>query len=274
MLFLLWNAYAFGENVKVKESEQVKVYLLKNGERGMSQFFEPGKENVFQLFSPAHMITLTVFLIPIFLLFAFRKRLREPGINRLARVSLFFVLVLSEVSLQVWLWWSGYWSYQYSLPLHLSSISLILSAVLLLTKQYRLFEFTYFVGVGSALQAMLTPDISLYTFPHYRFIHFFISHGGTVVANLFMVFVEGYRPTGKSIWKAFMWLNGYTFVIFIVNFLIDGNYMYISEKPINPSLIDYLGPWPWYILSLEVIALLTFVTLYLPFSLNSRNKDK
>jgi hypothetical integral membrane protein (TIGR02206 family) len=231
----------------------------------MSQFFEPGKENVFQLFSPAHLITLTVFLLIIFLLFFFRMRLRKPGINRAARIGMFSILILSEVSLQAWLWWSGYWEYQYSLPLHLSSISLILSAILLLNKRYALFEFTYFVGVGSALQAMLTPDISLYTFPHYRYIHFFISHGGTVIANLFMVFVEGYKPTGKSLWKAFLWLNAYTLLIFIVNFLIEGNYMYISEKPVNPSLIDYLGPWPWYILSLEVIAFITFLILYLPF---------
>ncbi|MBT2682531.1 TIGR02206 family membrane protein [Bacillus sp. ISL-37] len=238
----------------------------------MRELFVPGTEDVFQLFSSVHLYTLAAFLLLIILLFLFRKPLRNPHINRIARVGLFLVLIISEISLQAWLWWSGHWSYQYSLPLHLSSISLILSAILLLTKSYRLFEFTYFVGVGSALQAMITPDISLYTFPHYRYVHFFISHGGTVIANLFMVFVAGYRPTGKSIWKAFLWLNVYTLIVFIVNFLIEGNYMYISEKPVNPSLIDYLGPWPWYILSLEVIAFITFVILYLPFWLARRLK--
>ncbi|MBS8265897.1 TIGR02206 family membrane protein [Mesobacillus boroniphilus] len=236
----------------------------------MRELFEPGTEAVFQLFSSVHQYTLAAFLLMIILLFSLRKPLRNPRINVIARVGLFLVLIISEISLQAWLWWSGHWSYQYSLPLHLSSISLILSALLLLTKRYALFEFTYFVGVGSALQAMITPDISLYTFPHYRYIHFFVSHGGTVVANLFMVFVAGYRPTGKSIWKAFLWLNVYTLIVFIVNFLIEGNYMYISEKPVNPSLIDYLGPWPWYILSLEAITLVTFFILYLPFWLTKR----
>lgn len=231
----------------------------------MRELFEPGTEDVFQLFSSVHMYTLAAFLLMATLLFLIRKPLRNPRANRIARFGLFLVLIISEISLQVWLWWSGHWSYQYSLPLHLSSISLILSAILLLTRKYALFEFTYFVGVGSALQAMITPDISLYTFPHYRYVHFFISHGGTVIANLFMVFVAGYRPTGKSIWKAFLWLNVYTLIVFITNSLIEGNYMYISEKPVNPSLIDYLGPWPWYILSLEVIALITFVILYFPF---------
>lgn len=240
----------------------------------MRKLFEPGTENVFQLFSSVHLYTLAAFLLLIILLFFFRKTLRNPSINRMARVGLFLVLILSEISLQIWLWWSGHWSYQYSLPLHLSSISLILSALLLLTKRYALFEFTYFVGVGSALQAMITPDISLYTFPHYRYVHFFISHGGTVIANLFMVFVAGYRPTGKSIWKAFLWLNVYTLIVFIVNFLIEGNYMYISEKPVNPSLIDYLGPWPWYILSLEAITLVTFLILYLPFWITRKLKNE
>ncbi|MBT2678964.1 TIGR02206 family membrane protein [Bacillus sp. ISL-35] len=216
----------------------------------MKGFFEPGTENVFQLFSSVHLLTLTAFFFMILLLFLFRKPLRKPGINTAVRIGLFIVLIASEISLQIWLWWSGHWNYQYSLPLHLSSISLIFSAILLLNKRYVLFEFTYFVGVGSALQAMITPDISLYTFPHYRYIHFFVSHGGTVVANLFMVFVAGYRPSGKSIWKAFFWLNVYTLIIFIVNFLIEGNYMYISEKPVNPSIIDYLGlghgiSYPW-----------------------------
>lgn len=240
----------------------------------MKDFFEPGKEHVFQLFSSVHLLTLAAFVFMIILLYFLRKQLRNPENNRVVRIGLFLVLIISEISLQVWLWWSGHWAYQYSLPLHLSSISLILSAILLLTQRYALFEFTYFVGVGSALQAMITPDISLYTFPHYRYIHFFVSHGGTVIANLFMVFVAGFRPTGKSIWKAFLWLNVYTFIVFIINFLIEGNYMYISEKPVNPSMIDYLGPWPWYILSLEGIAFVTFLILYVPFWLSNRRKSE
>ncbi|MGA9227454.1 MAG: TIGR02206 family membrane protein, partial [Mesobacillus sp.] len=236
---------------------------------------EPGTENVFQLFSVQHLLTLGAFVVVIVMMFLFRKTFSEESANRTARIALFLIFILSEVSLQVWLWWSGHWAYQYSLPLHLSSISLILSAILLLTRNYRLFEVTYFAGVGSALQAMITPDISLYTFPHYRYIHFFISHGGTVIANLFMVFTTEFKPTGKSLWRAFLWLNGYTIIIFIVNFLIEGNYMYISEKPVNPSLIDYLGPWPWYIFSLELITLLTFSVLYLPFwVMNKKNNQK
>lgn len=188
--------------------------------------------------------------------------------NFKVRIILAMVLILSEISLHIWLWRVGEWTIQYSLPFHLSSISIILSAALLLTKSSQLFEITYFAGVGSALQAMITPDLNVYTFPHFRYVHFFISHGGIVVANMFFIFVEQYKPKLKSIWKAFLYLNLYTCFVFLLNYFVHGNYMYISEKPINPSILDYFGRWPYYLIPLEFIALITFFILYLPFGIS------
>jgi hypothetical integral membrane protein (TIGR02206 family) len=233
----------------------------------VEKYFSSESNGAFVLFSATHWLTLITIVLVNLLIFLFRKQLRNNRVNRLARLVLAVILIASEISLQWWIGYIGDWDIQYSLPLHLSSITLILSAILLLTKSYKLFEFTYFAGVGSALQAMLTPDISLYTFPHFRFVHFFISHGGIVIANLFMVLVESYRPTWKSVWKAFLYLNTYATFIFVLNLIIGSNYMYISEKPINPSILDYLGPWPFYILPLEIIAIVTFLILYLPFKL-------
>jgi hypothetical integral membrane protein (TIGR02206 family) len=231
----------------------------------MGRYFQAAGGDTFILFSKTHWMTFFLLVGTIFLIFLFRRVLRKQPINNIIRLGLAAILVISEISLHAWLWQIGNWSIQYSLPFHLSSVSILLSAVLLLTKSYSLFEFTYFAGVGSALQAMLTPDISSYTFPHFRYVHFFISHGGIVVANLFIVLVEKYRPTVKSVWKAFLYLNLYTFFVFLLNYLIEGNYMYISEKPVNPSMLDYLGPWPFYLIPLEVIAIATFILLYLPF---------
>ncbi|WP_226035101.1 YwaF family protein [Aquibacillus saliphilus] len=233
----------------------------------MSALFVKDGSEPFVLFSITHLLTLVIILALSFGIYFFRKQLRYGLTNKVFRYSLASVLFLSEVSL---IWWQNYigtWSIRYSLPLHLSSISLLLSGLLLITKNYRLFEFTYFAGIGSAIQAMVTPDIHAYTFPHFRYVHFFISHGGIVIANMFMIFVTGYRPTFKSIFKAILYLNGYALLIFIVNSAINGNYMYIMKKPINPSVFDYLGSWPFYIISLEIIALITFSLLYLPFYL-------
>ncbi len=238
----------------------------------MERYFEKRNTEVFVLFSIEHLITLLVLIILAFLIFILRKRLRLSRYDDLSRCFLFFILILSEIGLHLWLYDIGSWQLKYSLPLHLSSISLLLSAFALLFRSFFLFELTYFIGVGSALQAMITPDISFYTFPHFRYVHFFISHGATVLANLYLVFVTGFKPTLRSLWKAFIVLNIYTGIIFILNLAIGSNYMYISKKPVNPSMLDYLGPWPFYILPLEFIALGTFFILYLPFWLIFRRK--
>ncbi|MBO9131188.1 TIGR02206 family membrane protein [Bacillus sp. 165] len=231
----------------------------------MSDLFIQDGSQPFILFSLTHLLTLFVIIAVCFGMYIMRKQLKKDLLNKIFRYSLAVTLLFSEISLMWWLNYIGVWSIQDSLPLHLSSLSLLLSSLLLITRNYKLFEFTYFVGVGSALQAMITPDLHAYTFPHFRYVHFFISHGGIVVANLFIVFVEGFRPSLKSVFKAFLYLNSYTVFIFIINLLLQGNYMYIMRKPVNPSILDYLGPWPIYIIPLEVITLATFLLLYIPF---------
>ena len=49
------------------------------------------------------------------------------------------------------------------------------------------------------------------------------------------------------------------------NSLLGSNFAFASRPPDNPSLIDHLGPWPWYLLAMQFIALLFFFLLALPF---------
>ena len=51
--------------------------------------------------------------------------------------------------------------------------------------------------------------------------------------------------------------------------VVDGlwgmNFLYLREKPWAPTLLDWLGPWPVYILAVEALALVLFLLLALPF---------
>jgi hypothetical integral membrane protein (TIGR02206 family) len=51
--------------------------------------------------------------------------------------------------------------------------------------------------------------------------------------------------------KLFVFLNLLLPLIIYINKLVGANYMFLSHKPIHKSLLDVLGPYPWYILSME-----------------------
>jgi hypothetical integral membrane protein (TIGR02206 family) len=232
----------------------------------MNQFFSGNyKGEPFELFGIPHLVVLTIIcLTNLGLIIAGRRlpdRWRAP-----IRYSLASILLVDEVLWHGWNWSIGQWSISRMLPLHLCSVLVFLSAVMLITKSYAIFEFAYLLGIAGALQALLTPDAGPYGFPHFRFFQVMISHGLIVTAAVYMATVEGYRPTVQSIKRVVARSNVYAVGVGIVNALIGSNYLYIARKPETASLMDVLPPWPWYLPILELLALLMIGLLYLPYA--------
>jgi hypothetical integral membrane protein (TIGR02206 family) len=220
----------------------------------------------FVLFSTQHLIAIAVFALVILLLVVKRNNLSEKARVRI-RYTLAGLLILNEISWHGWNYATGQWTIQTMLPLHLCSVFVFLSAFMLVSRNYRVYEFAYFLGIAGAVQPIFTPDLGIYSFPHLRYFQVFISHGSIVAAAVYMTLVEGYRPTWGSFARALFWTNAYMAFVGLVNMLLGSNYLFIAHKPETASLIDVLGPWPWYILSLEAIGLVFFLILYLPFAL-------
>ncbi len=236
----------------------------------MPQFFAKDFQGApFELFGTAHLIALLVVLIVNVLVFLGRKRFSPRG-KQVFRFGVAGLLVLNEVAWHLWNYSTGQWTIQTMLPFHLCSVLVWASAYMLVTRSYAIFEFAYFLGIAGAIQALLTPDAGMYGFPHFRFFQVIVSHGSIVTAAIYLTFVEGFRPYWSSLLRVMVWGNVYLVAIAVVNWLIGSNYLFIARKPNTASLIDVLGPWPWYILSMEVLALLLCLVLYLPFALRDR----
>ena len=233
----------------------------------MNQFFAGNYHGEpFELFGTPHLVALTiVVLVNLGLITAGRRlpdRWRAP-----IRYSLAAVLLVDEA---LWHWWNastGQWSILKMLPLHLCSVLVFLSAVMLITKSCAIFEFAYLIGIAGALQALLTPDAGPYGFPHFRFFQVMISHGSIVTAAVYMATVEGYRPTVRSIKRVLIGINAYALGVGMVNTLIGSNYLYIARKPETASLMDVFPPWPWYLPILELLVLLMIGLFYLPYAI-------
>lgn len=157
------------------------------------------------------------------------------------------------------------------LPLHLCDCAAIIGAVALVTRHRLLVEITYFWGLAGTLQGLITPDLA-YAFPHPRFVAFFCLHGGVVITAIFLTAGLRLYPRKWSVLMAFGALQIYAVVAFVVNRCTNCNYGFLLQKPDRGSLLDHLGPWPWYILSLELVALVFFGLLYLPFVWRKRQE--
>ncbi|MCF7805313.1 MAG: TIGR02206 family membrane protein [Candidatus Marinimicrobia bacterium] len=224
--------------------------------------------NPFIAFSYSHWIAIAVLLILYIGLFRLRNYFRDTkSADKFARYGIAGLLIFQEVMLSVWRLANNDWTVATALPLHLCGAAVVLSAIMLINRNYLLYEITFFWGLGGAIQALVTPDIGPYGFPHFRFFQFFVSHGTIIFASLYMTFVYRYRPAHSSVWKIFALTNVYAACIGVFNWLTGGNYLFICHKPETGSLLDVLGPWPWYILSLEVVALVLFYIYYSPFAL-------
>lgn len=219
----------------------------------------------FRMFDAVHLTTLG--LIALLNLALARLRFASEGARRTARRALAVALVANEIFLHIWNLAVGTWSIQTMLPFHLCAVMVWASAVMLWTRSYAIYEFAYFLGIGGALQALLTPDIGAYGFPHYKYFTSFISHGLIVTAAIYMTVVEGFRPTWRSLGRVAIGANLYMLVIFFVNLAIGSNYLFIAHKPETASLLDLLPPWPTYILYIELIGLVMCLLLYLPYAI-------
>jgi hypothetical integral membrane protein (TIGR02206 family) len=139
---------------------------------------------------------------------------------------------------------------------------LFLAVALLLTQKKFIYEILLFTGLLGASQALLTPYLN-YDFPHFRFFHFFIIHAFLLIVPLYFTWIKGYRPTIYSLLKTMLFLNILIPFVMSVNKWTGGNYLYLSRKPNSASLLDLLGPYPWYILSLEGLALVLSLLIWL-----------
>ncbi len=188
----------------------------------------------------------------------------SPSRRRFFRILLAASLLLCEAGLHIWYVSQGIWRTSSSLPLELCGITLLLSAVMLLTRSRLLYSFLFFAGIGGALIALLTPNL-LYPFPHFRFLLFFMAHGAIIWASLYMTWVEGFRPSWKGIAFTMLVLNLVAALVYGSNSLLGSNYMFLMHKPSTASVLDFFGPYPYYLLVEEGFALLIFVLMYACF---------
>ena len=161
------------------------------------------------------------------------------------------------------------------LPLHLCDLASYIGAYALITRRPLPSELIYFWGLAGTLQALVTPASLGTPFPSIPFFLYFAHHSTIVITAIFVVAGRRDFPRPKAVIRMMLWTQVYAISIGTINFILGSNYAFLREKPsASASLMDLLGPWPWYILSMQLVALIFFTLLYLPFYPHNRRLVK
>ena len=185
---------------------------------------------------------------------------RGGALDRCVRFGLAAVFGLAVLGYVVMLTRLGWLSWRAVLPLHLCDMLILIAIVALLTRATLAFELLWFWGGGGALLALLTPIVTR-GFPDPQFLIFFGFHAGVVASAWVLAAGCGMRPRPRAAWRAFLITNAYAASVALINLWLDTNYMFLRAKPATPTLLDWLGPWPWYIVVGEGLALAAFLAL-------------
>ncbi len=220
----------------------------------------------FTSFGFAHAVAATIVLclaLGLPLLIAKAASPRQQDRFRMVLIA----IVLAQIVINPWVRVDVFGEpLRQNLPLHLCNASLILGAVTLLFRIYPVYEVAYFWALGGAIPAILMPDVE-YTYPHPFFLLFFSGHGLELACVAFATFVFGFRPKLSSVGKAILATAVFAALVVPVNYALDTNYLYLRHKPMQPSVIDLMGPWPWYVLGLAGLVVLLALLSYFPVAL-------
>ncbi len=196
--------------------------------------------------------------------FLFVRRFLSNEIQEKASWMLGVFFLIFFLSSQAYLWLvSDFGDILHSLPLQLCDISQIMCIIALITKRQLAFEFALLLGMPAAMQSLATPELT-HGWSGFLVFDYFFSHSTQVLAPLVLVYYAKMRPGLNSWWKVFVTVNVILAVVFCIDYLLGANYIYLMQKPgvDNPLLI---GPWPWYILGVEIAGLLHIIIFYMMF---------
>jgi hypothetical integral membrane protein (TIGR02206 family) len=228
----------------------------------------------FEAFSGEHLVLLGIFVAGLVVAAAWGRAHRDTPLELPARRTAAVVLALVALGMQAYQLTPGDFDVDTSLPLALCDVATVMTVVALWTRSPRASAFTYYVGLTLTSQGVLTPSLAE-GFPHPRYFGFWALHFLVVWAAAYLTWGLGIRPT----WRRYRFAVGATLtwavVVFAFNVVVDSNYGYLNAKPSSASLLDVLGPWPWYVVvEIVVVTVAWAVLLTLPWTLAARQRTR
>lgn len=235
----------------------------------------------FVLFGPPHMTAMmATLLVSVALVLLMRSMRFSEKAKRIICVFL-GLSIMAAVAADPVLTWLRYGHHpdaalelikENSLPFYLCDVVSIILGLALIFRNRRLVEIGYLWGLAGTVQGLITPTL-YFSWDTIEYYAFFIQHGGVPIAALTLVFGLKLYPEKGAFKRAVIWSWCYMLGAYLFNVALNTNYGFINEKPGVGTMFDHMGPWPWYLITLQVIAFSAYWILLIPFWKRNRELE-
>ncbi len=200
---------------------------------------------VFPQGSLNHMLLIFIALLGVELIIHHRNRLKDPKHMRVFKKAMIIILSIQQIVLYLWYGFSGYFTIKESLPLYNCRIAIIFTILAFITDKKLFKNVVCYWGITGSILALALPATDPFIFPHYTIVSFFVGHMFMLWSAIYLLVVEEYRISKKSLVSILYFTNIYHICVYIFNSITKSNYCYLMEAPfakeafINTSSLMY-----------------------------------
>ncbi|QZY29727.1 TIGR02206 family membrane protein [Nocardioides coralli] len=198
----------------------------------------------FEPYGTAHLVAVLVLVGGAVGLAVAGRRVRDDR-DRLGKVLAIAILV-TTIPLQVLYFTPAYWDLQTTIPIQLCDVASVVAAYALWTRRWWAVALTYFWGLTLTPQAIATPTLEQ-PVGHPVFWLFWGMHIGTIWAAAYLTWGRRVTPDWRGYRLAVAVTAVWALAVFGFNLLAGTNYGFLNRKPGSATILDLLGPWPWYV---------------------------
>ena len=220
----------------------------------------------FETYGSSHLAALAICLAGVVWVIMLGRRAQGAGANRVFAIA----ILLVTVPLQVLQLLPDEWNPRTSLPFQLCDLAWMFAVHALWTRSRLSATVTYLWGTTLTTQAMLTPDLAA-DFPEARYLMFWAMHVLIVWAAFHLVVGLHLLPTWATYWRTVGITAVWAVAVVVYNTVADTNYGYLNGKPDSASILDLLGPWPFYVVAEIAIIMAVWALLTWPWAHRTRH---
>lgn len=226
----------------------------------------------FTTFGTTHWVMLALFVAGIWPVVRLGRAQR--GTDQAVRFSRLFAIAIPcfTIPMQAVDFLPGQFSFATTLPLQLCDLAWMAAIVALWTHRPFFVALTYFWGLVLTTQALITPWLNA-DFPEPKFFGFWGMHYLIVWSAIYLVWGLGLAPRWRDYWTTVATTACWAVAVYLFDIATDTNYGFLVEKPSSGSILDYLGPWPVYVVAEIGLIAAVWALMTWPWVVRQRSKE-